>query len=335
MTVWEHFKTYGSFERSADGGLGINPSKYFDLDTYYTDKVDQCVSAGEFYTKEALVDVFRASGLDALSHYSTYGFAERITPVAENLAPVAYTAPTIPLSGDYKIDSLLMPNNSFITYMADWNQYGAERQTNTLHYYFSQIPSPEFTFTDNFDPLTVAQQQAVRLAASSLSALTGINFQETQDANVANFFFFEATGIPESSGWAVTSSATPYHIAITIGNPNTQSYNTVANENLSPAGGNFELILHEWGHALGLKHPFDQVGSNPITLPINEDKALYTVMSYTHQNYPQDVESVWLSTTNLRDYYAPYDIMAINYIYGTDGLNGNEGLVFQNTTQMA
>ncbi len=85
---------------------------------------------------------------------------------------------------------------------------------------------------------------------------------------------------------------------------------------------NFEALIHEIGHALGLKHPFD----DSPNLSSNLDNRSYTVMSYTNP-----VNSSWVTfTKNSNGSYSckssdinpetpmVLDIKAIQYLYGAN-----------------
>ncbi|MGB7060277.1 MAG: hypothetical protein WBD58_21415 [Geitlerinemataceae cyanobacterium] len=64
----------------------------------------------------------------------------------------------------------------------------------------------------------------------------------------------------------------------------------------------YETLIHEIGHALGLKHPFE----NP-KLPPEEDHNTNTVMSYTRDGYAASL--------------MPYDIQVLQSIYGVADYN--------------
>jgi len=73
--------------------------------------------------------------------------------------------------------------------------------------------------------------------------------------------------------------------------------------------GNADNLLHELGHAVGLKHPFDgsgALGGNKITLPSNLDNTDYTLMSYTHSSDKSISDGL----------YSPGDISALQDLYG-------------------
>lgn len=65
------------------------------------------------------------------------------------------------------------------------------------------------------------------------------------------------------------------------------------------------LALHEIGHAIGLKHPFDE----PLTLASNLDNTSQTVMSYQG---PYTVNQL-----------GPLDIAAAQYLYGFPSAKGS------------
>jgi Ca2+-binding RTX toxin-like protein len=76
-----------------------------------------------------------------------------------------------------------------------------------------------------------------------------------------------------------------------------------------PGTDGFETLLHETLHALGLKHPGNYGFPEPPFLPYDEDNNTNTVMSY---NGGSDSEAA----TPM-----PYDIKALQYLYGAKSFN--------------
>jgi serralysin len=66
----------------------------------------------------------------------------------------------------------------------------------------------------------------------------------------------------------------------------------------------YATMIHELGHALGLKHPFE----NGVTLPADEQSSRFSIMSYTFHSGV----AVSPSTPML------YDILAIQHLYGAN-----------------
>lgn len=86
----------------------------------------------------------------------------------------------------------------------------------------------------------------------------------------------------------------------------------------APESQDFEILLHEAGHALGLKHPFEAP-----TLPAGYDSKTYTVMSYTAEdnffNWSSGVDGISYSVSGTVDFTPMVlDILAIQKHYGAD-----------------
>jgi Ca2+-binding RTX toxin-like protein len=216
-----------------------------------------------------------------------------------------------PLSGLNHIDALLDSGMG-------WNWVTTTQ--NTLRYSFSTTSGTETGNTGISSSLTAfnaAQQQAVRDILAYVQKLTGIVFQETTDGNAADFHF-AACDIAGSytTGLCSTSYNYSYSNPSAISSYQAEAYVYLDNvqfssQNNSPTAGGYgyETLLHEIGHALGLKHPF----SGSTTLPTETDNTSYTLMSYTSVGGPYST-------------FSPYDVAALMWLYGGDGLKGNYGV---------
>jgi len=81
------------------------------------------------------------------------------------------------------------------------------------------------------------------------------------------------------------------------------------NNNPYPGSRGYETLLHEIGHVMGLKHPFEGL----FQLEGELDNTANTVMSYTSGGAPTE-------------YYQPYGLQALDWLYGRDGLGGVYGV---------
>jgi hypothetical protein len=122
--------------------------------------------------------------------------------------------------------------------------------------------------------------------------------------------------------WVSSAFALPY----TSGSALTLVDILLANEdsyNINPVKGTwgYDTLVHEIGHALGLKHPGNYNagggGAEPPYLPSSQDSAQYTIMSYNSLDNPDATAMI-------------FDIAALQYLYGADmsSRTGNDNYIF-------
>lgn len=222
-------------------------------------------------------------------------------------------------SGNPQADSLL--DNP-----VPWNFWPDGRKV--IYYTFDASPG-SVAATDAGRPVTAfnsAQQQSARQILQYAATVTGISFQEVGSSAQADLHFV-ATNLPGVSTAGLASSFYNYSYngsqVLTQLNAETVVYldnveHAGINNNPVAGGSGYEVLLHEVGHALGLAHPFDS--SRP--LPSAQDNTNNTVMSYTHAG-------------TYKTTFQAYDLLALDWIYGRDGLGGTWGMNSTNGPSLA
>ena len=209
-------------------------------------------------------------------------------------------------SGDPHADALLQP-------MADWNFLLPER---TTLYYTFDLSVIDAATEPVLTAFNASQQAAATQILDYVSSVCGITFVATATGANADLHFGACDIVGNSlsglqstrESWSAfpDGSVVSYSAEAYIYLDNAEFLST----NLSPTAGSagYQVLLHEIGHALGLGHPFE----GPFALPASEDNTDNTVMSYT-----------WVGEN--KSTFQSYDLLALRWIYGEDGLRGSYG----------
>lgn len=209
-------------------------------------------------------------------------------------------------TGDYRIDALL-ENLDF-----RWNKGQALGTSVTVTYSF-MTAKPTYGGTDSegdvgFQPFTSQQQAAVRDIFARLSAETGLRFTEVSDSDTSyGQIRFGNNTQQTSAGYAFLPHSTGDDTAGDVWISDTRPEELT---NLAPGTAAYSTLVHEIGHALGLKHPGNYNGNTTSDGSANylgqlEDSTLYTIMSYRERDDGLQ-----------RDWFGIYDLLALRTLYG-------------------
>lgn len=164
------------------------------------------------------------------------------------------------------------------------------------------------TNSDGFETLKNDAKAAVRSAFAYFSSLINVSFEETSDQTKADIAFGANTQA-SSNGYAYIPNYTPTKNKTYVMLAKNGTY--TQENSFAPGTYNWSTIIHETGHALGLKHPGNYNagggGGTPPYLPANLDNQQYSMMSYNNSSYTQ---GVYYSSPML------FDVAALQYLYG-------------------
>jgi hypothetical protein len=179
--------------------------------------------------------------------------------------------------------------------------------------------SLEYTFLsstadgeDGFVAMNTSQKQFVRDVLAMYASVAKITFTEINQESSADIRFGTSNQAGLSSGITYSSVNTngSLRLADVFLNNTASGASQPATATLSPGGYGYLTLIHEIGHALGLKHPgnYDAGGDSvsPPFLPVAFDNEKFTVMSYLDNS----------DSTTYHSTPALIDIAALQYLYG-------------------
>jgi len=221
-----------------------------------------------------------------------------------------------PLSPDSLVRSLLV---------------GVEWTSPFLSYSFVGVGSTFSTSPVNgYGPTTdtTSEPWNARLAFFGSSAQVQAVSALAKWSAVANVYFTQSADVANTSGdirFAFTdvgnAQAEAYSPGVAAGGDVWFSY-TERFHSFAEGTYNYMALVHELGHALGLKHPFDSNSDNATVLPTSLDSQSYTVMSYSAQAGNLDAHFSFYPTTPM-----VLDIQAIQFLYGANtGFNAGNNV---------
>ncbi len=254
---------------------------------------------------------------------------------------IAYNGPAhaaAPFSSDQGIDGTLIgtrwiPTNTVtFSFPTAASNYGPS----------SSYIQPGLVAT--FDPFNAAQVTAARYAMAQVSSFTNLDLQEITETDSvhANLRF----SLSDDNG--VNPSAFGFYPATTASGGDIWFSQNGQPFYATPAPGNWgqATVMHEAGHALGLKHghqdetgndyafltggPSGHWGSGPI--PLAEDGQAWSLMTY--RSDPANVIEFQGDGVNQPQTYMQLDIAALQYLYGADftANSGDTTYTFSPTT---
>lgn len=185
-----------------------------------------------------------------------------------------------------------------------------EQSGSVVFYSFPDAePSYDLMDINGWAPANEATREATREIMGRLDDVLGVSFIEVDEPAAMNVVAVAMSTQSGTSGFSYFPNPDfeigwDVFISKTFANPK-QITARLTNYD-------YEVLVHEIGHALGLKHPFEGQGENTATLPSFDDQTRFTAMSYDD------------SLTTFDGTMRALDWMALTKFYGVNPLYNDE-----------
>ena len=214
------------------------------------------------------------------------------------------------LSGDRNVDSLIAGTqwaNSSVTY--SFPGFGSYWSTDSSSGYGPSSGAGEPW--NGFDVLTSSDMAAVRQAFASWSAVAQIRFHEVVESQTQ----VGDIRLAYSSSVSATAQAHAFHpgSSAKAGDIWINSNGTSATNEWTKGSYYYMTALHEIGHAIGLKHPFEGAALNATISSVGWDTRSFTLMSYSARAGESSTHFSYEPTTPML-----LDIIAAQHLYGAN-----------------
>ena len=162
----------------------------------------------------------------------------------------------------------------------------------------------------NFEAFNATQQSATRAILEMYSSVAKLNFTEVTETSSTHADLRYGELDSPSTAWAY------YPTTNILGGDIWMNNSKGAYDNPLVGTYGFFTLMHETGHALGLKHPHDLKGAF-TSMSLDHDSIEYTVMSY-RSYVGASLSGYTVGSSSYPQTLMMYDIAALQYIYGAN-----------------